>query len=203
MAYDDAFFERYGDYLHEPGVRAAHDWVLQIAALNPAFQRVLDLGCGQHNEFWSFSRPRPLEYTGIELVPGRRFPGAPTVLPLDYRQDDLTDVAPGATAFVSLFSSEITAPAFHNAILYRRLFESRPRLQAALVSGFYYADRARCEIVEETGGLVSYQTIQPIEATAISSLWTEWRIVLPVPSQMFGPHVIEVWKFFQRRDECL
>jgi hypothetical protein len=70
------------------------------------------------------------------------------------------------------------------------------------VSGFFYTSHLGKAIVGETGGITSWQTLEPILAVS-SDVFTERRITMPVPSAMFGPelnHVYEVWKFFQRRE---
>jgi trans-aconitate methyltransferase len=41
-----------------------HDAVLQAAMLHPALQRVVDLGCGQGNEFFHYGKPAL--YVGLD-----------------------------------------------------------------------------------------------------------------------------------------
>jgi hypothetical protein len=190
MSYDDKFYQRYEAYLQEQVVREAHDWVFQVARLNPAFQNVVDFGCGRSREFRLFTRH--LSYIGIDLDETAR-------VRLDYRTMDLDQIPSDTTAFVSLFSSEITAPPMENELFYRRIFRDLPNIQAGLVAGFYYADQKNTNPVVETGGVVSYQTLEPMEAHVESLRFTERRIMMHVPSEMFGEHVYEVWRFFERR----
>lgn len=199
MPYDDEFYARYADYLGEPSVRRAHDWAFSIATSNPNFKQVIDLGCGQCQEF---TQTRPNYYVGFDLNPGEL--ATALTLPLDYRSIDWADpqtrfICRSATAFVSLFSTEITAPVAENYDFYEGLFAQLPNLQAGLVSGFYYADeRQYNNPVREAGDILSYQTLEAPEAV-LSHVFREFRIVMPVPSKMFGPVVWEVWKFFSRR----
>jgi hypothetical protein len=188
MPYDDEFYQRYEEYLQEPVVRAAHDWVFDIAMSNPAFQDVVDFGCGRSREFRLYARHR--SYTGVDLDDTAR-------VRLDYRGMDLAQLHPGITAFVSLFSTEITAPPLENCRFYERVFQEMPHIQAGLVAGFYYDGKRNTNPVVETGGIISYQTLElPSE---VSSLYfSEKRIVMHVPSRMFGQDVYEVWKFFKR-----
>lgn len=233
MPYDEAFFAQYAAYLQEPTVRSAHDWVFEIAKMDVAFERVIDLGCGSC-EFLRYADP--LLYIGIDHEPrppelNRTYwldrPGArigkgltdsikreELYLKDDYRAyfagDGPTEIAETLatigyrpTAFVSLFSSEITDQWTKNYDLYHRLFEAIPSLQAGLVSGFYYSSKWGKAVVDEEGDVWSWQTNEP-QFAAYSSVFSERRISMPVPSQMFSPHVndvYEVWKFFQRREK--
>jgi hypothetical protein len=195
MPYDEVFYEKYEAYLNEPAVRKAHDWVFSIARLNPAFQRVIDLGCGQSREFMRWFCPS--KYVGIDLA-------APAA---DVREDyrhlvNLLAVQKypaleSWSAFVSLFSCEITGHFTDNYKLYNSLFVLRGETQAGLVSGFFYANHKEFTEVEEVGGITSYQTIEEIDDEP-SAFFTEKRIILPVPSDMFGDDVFEVWKLFER-----
>ncbi len=194
MSYSEQFFQLYAEYLKEPTVRAAHDWVFKIAGLDPAFEKVLDLGCGMCQE-WLVYGP-PCEYRGVDVVIGQH---PQFVTQLNYRGKALEAKFTEATAFVSLFSSEITDTPKLNSCFYRSLFYQRPALQAGLVSGFYYTDMRDQNPVRETGGIWSYQTLHAIEEHSLDPELVERRIVLPVPSKLFGPNVIEVWRFFDRR----
>jgi hypothetical protein len=189
MPYDEAFYAQYSAYLREPTVRKAHDWMFTIARLSPDLRvHVVDFGCGRHQEF---ARSLPQHYLGIdqiENVVGRRE---------DYRTMDLTTLPDYLTGFVSLFSSEITAPYYHNYPFYNRVFQTCPNIRAGLVSGFFYDGRRSWQPIKEAGGVVSWQTLEhPCAKRCVG--YTEKRFTLPVPSQMFGPNVYEVWKLFER-----
>lgn len=192
MPYDETFFELYREYLNEPSVRAAHDEVFRIAqALDPAFGAVIDFGCGRWHEFRNYASPH--SYLGVDTVGGESVHSRCA----DYRTMDLSSLPSGATAFVSLFSTEITAPWEENRHFYERVFAALPNVRAGLVSGFYYADRRFDNPVQETGGIVSWQTLETPEESS-SDAYFEARLILPVPSKLFGPTVYEVWKFFSR-----
>jgi hypothetical protein len=66
------------------------------------------------------------------------------------------------------------------------------------VSGFYYWNSKDKNPIGETGGIQSYQTLEPVE-TVLSPNFHETRITLPAPSEMFGSDVIEVWKLLERK----
>lgn len=184
MEYTNAFYEQYENYLLEDSVRVAHDWVLRIAALDAAFQNVVDFGCGTSREFLVHAKPS--KYVGIDLCDRAD-------IQADYRTFDLARLPARPDAFVSLFSIEITEK--DNYPFYEKVFHALP-VKMGLVSGFYYAGCDE-DAVDEAGGVRSYQTLEKIENVR-SSVFSEKRIILPVPSTMFGKDVIEVWKLFTR-----
>jgi hypothetical protein len=226
MAYDAAFFERYARYQEEKTVREAHDWIFEIAYLDPAFENVIDLGCGVC-EF--LLRTNPVTYFGVDLEvhrpeTGRQYaidrplyregwssPGD-TVLRrefyanTDYRQPDfpmlIRECSPiRPRAFYSGFSSEISEHWPDNYDLYQRLFREIPSLEVGLVAGFFYTSQLKRPVVGETGGVLSWQTLEPPYAV-YNDVFSERRIEMPVPSEMFSSQendIYEVWKFFKRR----
>lgn len=196
MPYDDAFYQAYTAYLNEPTVREAHDWIFSIPEINPYFDNVVDLGCGRSLEFWNYADPA--FYTGID----QNGLADDHVWREDYRTFDYSKLCRptwpvNPTAFVSLFSSEITAPFEENYDLYNRIFAECPSIQAGLVSGFFYEGYIAINPIPETGGIISFQTLEPIHVPKRDG-YTERRITLHVPSKMFGPDVWEVWKLFYR-----
>ena len=200
MAYDDTFYRAYSDYLKEPAVRRAHDAMLRISRLNPAFANVIDLGCGQFNEY--LRHRRPARYLGIDVNVAKKTSANRRLVTADYRCLELVErlaKEQASTAFVSLFSAEITAPCEQNYRFYEELFLQIPTIQAGLVSGFYYFNSKDKNPIGETGGIQSYQTLEQPE-DVVSEVFSETRILLPVPSAMFGQDVIEVWKLFERTE---
>ncbi len=194
MAYDSEFFEAYDRYLHEDVVRENHGDMFALfdrlcVATN---KQVVDLGCGIGEYFrWG----RFFSYVGIDKS-NHGHPG--TVIEGDYLDATTLQRLPFVpTAFVSLFSIEPMLPAADRYALYRRLFADNPQLKCGLVSGFFYATRAHLEVVGETGGIKSYQTLEHIDEFKIPGVHEE-RFVINTPSAMFGPDVMEVWKIFVR-----
>jgi hypothetical protein len=191
MSYDNTFYQLYQNYLEEHSVRDSHDWMFGVIyhLLHPG--DVLDLGCGHSMEFFHYGSYMR-GYKGIDLnaeIPNIR---------ADYRTFDFSDEQfNDITFFISLFSSEITAPHQENYKLYERIFKELPNLRNAVVSGFYYPSKKNENPIGEAGGLVSYQTLERIEDVE-SKIFSEKRIVMPVPSKLFGPDVVEVWKILQR-----
>jgi hypothetical protein len=193
MSYDNTFYEQYEAYLRERTVREAHDWIFSLVASDYPFRNVVDLGCGRSQEFYHCANPR--YYLGVDENVEENEPSFEyTLLKANYREKVRWE---GMTAFVSLFSCEITAPFPQNYVYYNALFALNPDIQAGLVSGFFYANRKHENPVVETGGIKSWQTLEAPDGV-VSSLFSEKRIIQPVPSKMFGPDVFEVWKIFNR-----
>jgi hypothetical protein len=198
--YSAEFYAAYARYLKEPEVRKAHNFIFSLAWSLRVFREVIDLGCGQSQELLNYGQaPR---YVGIDRNVTENYSFCHLIRPGDYRQiESWRDIAEKCRlkAFVSLFSSEITAPYRTNYKFYSRIF-AETNLKAGLVSGFYYGKRKGQNPVREAGGVVSYQTLESIEAAErVSVGFTEKRIIMPVPSKMFGPDVVEVWKIFERK----
>jgi hypothetical protein len=193
MSYNNSFYKAYENYLLEPSVRQAHDWIFSIIEDNLEFQNVVDLGCGKSQEFYNYFKP--LYYLGVdenaeECEPSFKY----ATLKKNYRT--ITKWSK-ETSFVSLFSSEITAPFTDNYRYYNALFSKNKFMHGGLVSGFYYESKKDQNPIGETGGIQSYQTLESIEDCKHYG-FKEKRILLSVPSRMFGPDVVEVWKIFWR-----
>jgi hypothetical protein len=167
--------------------------------MNLYFQNVVDFGCGRFKEFLVYAKPE--EYTGIDINISQDYLNPICFIKADYRKiKKFSDfISPNITSFVSLFSTEITAPREDNYKFYERIFNELPSIQLGLVSGFYYSGRKNQNPIVETGGVVSFQTLDNVEDVT-SDIFTEKRVILPVPSEMFGKDVFEVWKFFARKD---
>jgi len=200
MAYDGDFYRAYAHYLAEPRVRSVHDCVIGCISGHPAFGRVIDLGCGQGNEF--LHHGHPAFYVGMDCNPlpiDRLGQGTVTG---DYRADFERVVGlirqHGIRAVVSLFSVECTGPAADNRLMYEELFR-RTSIRAILSSGFYYSDRLGLETVGEAGGIISYQTFSDIEDRG-SQMYAETQAAIPCPSDMFGATPVEVHCLLQRHD---
>ncbi len=199
MAYDNDFYNAYKSYLAEKTVRRAHDRVFEIAMLDANMQSVVDFGCGMFNEFYVYARPKT--YIGVDINVETSLKGNKRLVKADYRSCESLNklVTPDSpTSFTSLFSTEITAPAKQNYKFYEMVFEHIPSIQSGLVSGFYYVSKKGKNPIGEAGGLTSYQTLEEIESVR-SDVFDESRIVMHVPSKMFGQDVYEVWKLFARR----
>lgn len=209
MAYNDDFYKAYEAYLKEPVVRDAHDWVFSLFRWNYEgeqrrgvtykYDDIVDLGCGQFNEFKRYYDP--IYYVGIDENAVSNQRNNDCLIHGNYRDRKVlaSAIDQEHSAFVSLFSSEITAHYTENYRLYNWIFNTFPNIRAGLVSGFYYTHKKHKNPIKETGGIVSYQTLEDIEDRRIKRRgFTEKRIVLPVPSKMFGNKVVEVWKIFER-----
>lgn len=198
MAYDTDFYRAYAQYLREFTVRRAHDRVFAAVQSQRAFGNVVDLGCGL-SEFHQYTEPR--RYLGIDLnAPQEQQGNSFRLVTGNYRDVDFVREQTRQqrpTAFISLFSSEITAPKDDNRTLYEALFAAIPSLRAALVSGFYYERRKHENPVRETGDIVSYQTLGTIDEYP-SPVYDQYWLTLPVPSKMFGDDVVEVWRVLTR-----
>ncbi len=198
MGYDQDFYEKYKAYLSESTVRIAHDYIFRVIALNSDFKNVVDFGCGAFNEFLVHGRPE--KYLGVDINIASH-DDKRRLIRADYRK--VRNLAKlihpeTPTAFVSLFSTEITAPFKENYQFYGRVFREISTVRAGLVSGFYYASKKDQNPIGETGGIQSYQTLEDIKDIN-SDIFEERRVVMPVPSKMFGEDVFEIWKLFERR----
>lgn len=194
MSYDDNFYQKYAAYLKEPVVRRNHDFVFEIfrdMSLGAAMShKVVDLGCGT-GEYRTYGLPNM--YIGIDK---EKSPAAEIVA--DYTASDFPALPFEPNVFVSLFSIEACLPAPYRYSVYDGMFSRFPSIRHALVAGFYYESRAKEATVTETGGLLSYQTIEPLERFT-SRYFNETRIVMKTPSNFFGRDVVEVWKVLERR----
>lgn len=225
MSYNKDFYKQYKKYLKEKRVRHVHDKVfglfykfMEDREENP---NILDLGCGQCQEFCcndSNSDKRGF-YIGFDVNIEENkdedeedletFFGS-YCFRLNYRDENFVKSAKEiyhkicqpsdweSDCFVSLFSTEITASAEENQTLYERLFKEIPTLRYGLVSGFYYSSKKDKVVIEETGGITSWQTLDSIEDRN-SDKFSEMRIYVPCPSKMFGEDVIEVWRILERK----
>lgn len=194
MAYDAEFYKMYQAYLKEEAVRANHDNVFECFRnfTKPTPLLVADLGCGLgeyslHGHY--------IEYAGVDLNNAgqvRNFVQA------DYHSLDFVHFLPFVpTAFVSLFSIECCHSIEDKYALYEKIFKNIPSIQHGLIGGFFYESKRGLETVGETGGIISYQTIED-PSRYISKTFSEYRIHMHTPSQMFGKDVIEVWKILNR-----
>jgi len=190
--YLNEFYVKYFTYLHEDEVREGHD--LAFKRFNDwsktSKHNVIDLGCGLCEYLW-FGKPE--NYIGIDLSPQFK----PFSIEGDYTKKTFEIELPfEPSAFVSLFSAECCMSPKKKYHLYNRMFEHFPSIKFGLVSGFFYESRKDKELVQETGGITSYQSIEtPIR----SDVFTECRWQTKMPSTMFGSDVVEVWKFLERK----
>jgi hypothetical protein len=88
-------------------------------------------------------------------------------------------------------------PAFDKYAFYEKIFMEYD-IQMALVAGFYYRNRIQEDKVTETGGIVSYQSIEDQRNYPCNN-FIEMRTYIDVPSKMFGDDVVEVWKLLIRK----
>ena len=196
MPYDENFYRMYREYLQEPVVRSNHDRVFSLFAslLLPDSPRVVDLGCGI-GEYKTYDRSHA-EYVGIDL---NNTGSVAPFLQADYLKLNFGNLLPfSPNAFISLFSIDCCHTAEKKYDLYNRIFSVFPTVRCGLVGGFFYESRRHQETVSEAGGVVSYQAVED-PSLYISALFTELRIHLRTPSQMFGSDVIEVWKLLVRK----
>lgn len=206
MSYNKEFFERYLKYLKEPVVRAAHNYMFGLfgkIVQSRGYEEldVVDLGCGACEYFDYGVREN---YVGMDIEP-QKWDDCDTFAG-DYKTMSgpvLYDLVKKnykfePNAFVSLFSTEVCLSVDEKYKLYDRMFGGLVNnMNYGLVSGFYYKGKEDQEIVEETGGLVSYQSIED-QKKYYSSLYVELRTCIEVPSKMFGEDVMEVWKILIR-----
>ncbi len=188
--YTNEFFTLYRDYLNEPRVRDQHNTAFDLFEIYTGcnIKHVIDLGCGlmEYKD-----RGVYVSYQGYDKVPS-----SPEVEVLDYTT--IQKLPKEADTVVSLFSIEACLPNEEKYKLYNTLFANNPKLKFMLSSGFYYNDsRKNTQIVEEAGGITSYQTIDELGLYSIDGV-EEQRLTMKTPSKLFGPTVVEVYKMFKR-----
>ena len=201
MSYNQEFFGEYKFYLQEPTVRKAHDTMFRI--FDDVFPKwkypfnVVDFGCGQCCEYLEYGKYST--YSGLDLNPPARIGTHKT----DYTKLDGKGIKwfspSNFYAFVSLFSTECCMNTLDRYNFYRMLFRETD-VEMGLVSGFYYKNRIKEKKVTETGGIVSYQTIEA-QQDYICPEFIEYRTYINLPSKMFGPDVVEVWKTLIRKHD--
>lgn len=199
MSYNQEFFNEYKVYLQEQHVRNSHDTMFRIFDdLFPKWKypfNIIDFGCGKCCEYMDFGQFSG--YAGLDLDP----PFRAGTFKADYTKlsgEDIKWYAPYPFyAFISLFSTECCMHPVDKYAFYRKVFRET-EVQMGLVSGFYYKNRIEQEKVEETGEIVSYQTIENQREYQCPE-FIEMRTHIDVPSKMFGPEVVEVWKILIRK----
>ncbi|MDP3704498.1 MAG: class I SAM-dependent methyltransferase [Legionellaceae bacterium] len=194
MAYDQKFYRMYQRYLREEAVRANHDKIFEYFRrfTKPTQLRVVDLGCGlgEYSRYGSYA-----QYAGIDLNDTLH---VKNFVQADYHDPHFVNRLPFIpTAFVSLFSIECCHSALDKYALYEKIFAYIPSIEYGMVGGFFYESRRDLETVGETGGIISYQTIED-SSRHISRIFSEFRIHMHTPSKMFGNDVIEIWKILSR-----
>jgi hypothetical protein len=170
-------------------VRKVHDAVLQAAMLHPALQRVVDLGCGQGNEFFHYGKPEL--YVGLDQNADPIHEARRIRLTADYRDVNFIKEIVGKydlTAAVSMFSTELTLPPKANHVYYEGLFR-QTNIQALFLAGGYSEHAEGEETILEAGNLVSYQTFGGFEGLPPTSLFDETRICIACPSAIFGEDI--------------
>lgn len=194
--YNALFYKSYKEYLEEPRVRERHDEVFRLIrdfyAADLDSLDVVDLGCGL-GEF----RGIPDQYYGVD-----RFGHNPgTNLVLDYRRElpSVESIGFEPTAIYSGFSIECCTSKEESHELYESIFDTYPSVQFIFSAGFYYSDKRKNEeIVREVGGIQSFQTLDNPEDVT-SDKFSEVRVSMKAPSNMFGEDVVEVWKILRRK----
>lgn len=195
MSYNQDFFEQYKNYLLEPVVRNAHNWMFHIfETVWPSYPlNIIDFGCGQCCEYRQYGHPE--NWFGFDLNP----PDEPNTHKCDYRTFTDIKVPFPIYGFVSLFSTECCLDKWEKYSFYDKIFYQYP-IKAALVSGFYYENKIKEEWVHETGGIASWQSIEDQKLWVCSETqYIELRTHIRVPSKMFGEDVVEVWKILMRK----
>lgn len=195
---NEEFWTAYAAYVVEAYPR--HKAAVDKLCPNMDLGRVLDLGCGKVMEGVRFVDYPSMHYVGVDQA-APMVHKLTRVIQADYRTDmarirqtcENWQFYPDTV--LSLFSIEPTADAFINEGLYRVIFKRWPTVQRILVAGFYYEDKEDQLIVQEAGGLKSYQTLGPLMRDPTIH---EYRLLERGPSALFGQNVIEVWRLLNR-----
>jgi SAM-dependent methyltransferase len=190
MSYDKDFFNQYSDYLKENSVRISHNSAFRLLA---DYHSVLDLGCGL-GEFLNYKYFN--EYIGMDIenrgLPSQYF------IQGDYTISKFDNLPFEPTLVVSLFSIEACYSYKDCNHFYEKIFALLPKVNRIMSSGFFYLSKSKDETVGETGGITSFQTISDPEFYN-NSIYSESRYITETPSKMFGPDVVEVFRYLERR----
>lgn len=200
MYSEDDFYAAYRKYLAHPVVRQVHDEMFRdFTQLQRRVGGIVDLGCATC-EFGHYLEGSAYSYAGIDL----NLTGAPAgrffLFKGDYTSDAMRPAIDSATAFVSLFSTEIHYPYRERQAFYRSLFDLHPKMKAGMVSGLVYDGHETEPEYTERLGFRVYQSVEP--AVADETLpYHEFRCLRRVPPGMFGDSFTEVWKIFIRKGQ--
>ncbi len=196
MSYDtEQFWEQYRAYKTETA--EVHEQAFQLCLVASAVlwmdsDRLVNLGSGPDPE--PMFKGRGFSVLSVDPQLGNKTDE--DNLTLGYEDDAFISEVSARTGepflVTSFFSTEVVLAPERSRELYDGLF--RVGAQAAIVSGFYYRGKRDQATVQEPGGLESYQSILPLEDTPGEVHEEKFRITLPVPSTMFGPDVVEVWR---------
>ena len=193
---ENDFWVEYENFVLESLPR--HREILKHISLD--YRTLLDLGCGKSCEAKRLFSPE--NYIGVDLSPPKnKETKEEKYITGNYRDKTVLEtIEPGTVSMItSLFSVEITKPFLQNYSFYKDLFGRFINAEQIIVSGFYYKNKADQIVVEETGGLWSYQSIEnPLIVK--NNFFHEERYHLDAPSKLFGEDVVEVWKVFTRKE---
>jgi SAM-dependent methyltransferase len=205
MSYNKDFFDAYRKDVAQPEIRAIHDKMFDIFKYLDGYEYrcrmdIVEFGCGI-GEFYNYLEKNHGcvdDYIGIDK--NWKESGMP-VIQADYLQDDV--VLPfKPIAFVSIFSSELIMPWTKAYEFYEKIFKEYPTINTGMVAGFYYKDQRLNDLkVKEVYDIESYQSNDNLRSyDHTRSNFTELRSYVPrnVPN-MFGPNVVEVWKYLIRK----
>lgn len=204
--YSKNFYDIYREHLSEPIVRHTHDTMFNLFdRLFPYYAgdvRVIDFGCGTCE--FDKHHINHTNYLGIDNSPeaGTDLRPKSQLVFEDFLENGWhksLDFNP--TAFVALFSTEISLPTQSRYDFYKKVFLDFPSIQIGMVSGFYYDDKRFEPIVGEKSNAGTFTVYQTIEQQALvqNNIFEELRCYKNVPSKLWGEQLVEVWKFFIRK----
>lgn len=203
MYNDDTFWETYKEFQAESHDR--HSGIIEnFFQGDPYFNRVLDIGCGKFcnsakffitNNYFGIDQLKDIDIVPPDFC-GRYFYKDLSFTKFNELVEDARWYKPNI--FVSSFACEVVLPVKEKYELYTKLFSEVSSIRYGVVSGFYYRSKKDQEVVEETGGLKSYQTIEDLYDVK-NDVFSEIRTLVHAPSKMFGEDVVEVWKLLERK----
>lgn len=191
------FYEEYYEHLNEPRVRKVHDEMFSFFEGlyyldGDAYPRVIDFGggtgeygrFGRWDAYWTIDKNETIE-------------GYPHLIADFMSKDFRLELQHSENGFISIFASEIIQNTENKYKWYQKLFKEYPSFKYGMVSGFYYKGHEDEETIEEKSGHVVFQSIED-QRSYICPEFIEFRCYKEVPNKMWGPDLVEVWKFFKR-----
>ena len=202
---NDSWWKQYEQWAKE--TEDVHERLADIAKQRPFWdvEYVIDLGCGRLHLGASLFADWGYDYIGVDLEPqhldGDDDPvsfekaiaedrDSYSVVQADYR-DLPWHLVSSHSVVVSLFSTELYLDDPDE--LYQRIFKVAG-VRAIVAAGVLYRGHEEANRIFE-GDVPVRQTKAACEKS--NPLWRETRICCNVPSTMFGPDVIEVWRVME------
>lgn len=196
MPWDNEFYAKYAEHLQEWLVKHTHFnmyWNFTNFVGNYEPISIIDFGCGTGEIMTCL--PREVNYFGIDK--NKVNENLPHMIG-DFTDPSFEPRPPFVpNAFISVFASEIVWNAEDKYKFYHEVFRKYPKIRVGLVAGVYYLGNEN-DLTKEEDGFTIHQSVEK-QQDWISDDFEEHRSYHKVPSKLWGPNVVEVWKILLRK----